>query len=156
MSTCLPMWGGVRTMWTYGLGKCNATLTFAEMNDGAREVVLTHFFPDNIREHAGELSELLSKIDGKNVEKAKSIIFSLGKKTDEGGRLEIEKPEIAEMLAAIVRSQIPNAKIEMMPYPEFHNRLSGAKDQGVLVAKIPGKPRGEATFQTWFENGNLP
>ena len=146
--------GGVQTIWTYGLGKCNATLTLAEINDGAREAVLTHFFPDKIREHAGELSDLLLEIDEKNVKKAKTIIFSLGKPT-KNGELEPEKPELAEMLATIVRSQIPNAKIEIIPYPEFHNRLSGTKDQGVLIANIPGKSHSEATFQTWFKSGNL-
>jgi len=124
------------------------------MNNGTREAVLTHFFPDKTREHAGELSELLSEIDKKEIKKAKTIIFSLGK-TGENGELETEKPEIVEKLATIIRSQFPNAKIETILYPEFHNRLSGTKNQGVLPASIPGKSHGEATYETWFKEGVL-
>ncbi|MFA6494231.1 MAG: hypothetical protein WCT49_04235 [Candidatus Paceibacterota bacterium] len=151
----IPEDGDEQTVWTYGLGKCNATLTLSEMDDGSREGVLTHFFPDKIQEHAGELSELLSKIDKNNIKKTKTIILSLGKKNGDENALQIEKPELAEMLAAVVRSEIPDGEIEVIPYPEFHNRLSGAKDQGVLIAKIPAKANGEATFQTWLENGTL-
>ena len=144
-----------KTIWTYGLGTCNATLTFAEMTDGSRETLLTLDFPDKIQEQAEELSNLLSKVEKKNAEKIKSIIFTLGKKTEEKTELEIEKPKLALMLETIIRSQFPDSEIETIPYPKFHNRLSEKKDQGVLIANIPGKAKGDATFQTWFKNGVL-
>ncbi len=142
-----------RQIWTYGLGICNATLTLLEMKNGKRDVMLTHFFPDKIKDQASKIRELFSVIDTKNIQKAKTIVFSAGKK--KGEELEIENTKNTDILVTVIQSQLPQTKIESIPYPPFHHRLSGTKNQGVLIANIPGSLKGEATYQAWFTDGKL-
>lgn len=142
-----------KKIWTYGLGRCNATLTFIETKGGVREIILTHFFPDKIKDQASKIAKLFSAVDTKNIQKAKTVIFALGRKN--GDELEIENAKNTDILTAMILSQTPQTTIECIPYPPFQNRLSGTKNQGVLIADIPGSLRGDATYQTWFTNGKL-
>jgi len=146
-----------KTIWTFGLGGCTATLIYAENADGKKFACMTHYDSLHKSENSNNLQKLIRSNPWlRNAKQTQAIIMAEEhlEKNPNTQKWEpgfSDKMTIDLLLLKIKNELGVNCDIKLQPYSNFIKH--SAKDHGVFVATIP--PRGQATYKTWFNQGTL-
>jgi hypothetical protein len=154
-----------KTIFTYGLGGCYATLVYTEHADGRRAAVLTHYSPTNISANIAELRRLIAQKPSMKESITRQVVTILGEgeyvQDTTTGKWELkitnsDSQHNVELLILAIKAELGDdievkQDIEVKAYDA--KQIIGIKDRGVFVVRIP--PTERPTYQTWFSSGEL-
>ncbi len=143
-----------KNILTLGLGGCYGTGIFVELEDGTRHCTVTHYDSSSIGRNLDKIHEIIGGRDFKNgaIIKVAVVISGTGEySTDDGGLVTGFVPEgqtkkDAALLETAIKNELgDDIEVKVEPYDEGH--FKGAKDQGLLMFKIPPKGKGEVQYK---------
>ena len=146
-----------KVIWTYGLGGCFGLLVFSEDKNECKIAILTHFDPLNIYTNISELRRLIMSNFSMKTYRCKQYILFLEGKYEQNlqtkqWKIENLYQQKADMLINTIQIELgQDVEIKIEPYSTLRDITT--KDQGSLIVRIP--PKGQATYRTWFSQGQL-
>ena len=146
-----------KVIWTYGLGGCFGSLVFSEDENKCKIVILTHFDPLSIYANISELERLIKSNISMKTSKCKQYILFLEGQYEQNlqtkqWKIENLYQQKADMLINTIQIELgQDVEIKIEPYSTLRDITT--KDQGSLIVRIP--PKGQATYRTWFSQGQL-
>ena len=143
-----------RVILTLGLKGCYGTGIFVELEDGTRHCAVTHYDNSSIGRNLDKIHEL---IEGKGLKdsaviKVAVVISGIGEySTDDEGLVTGFVPRgQTKKDAAILETAIKNElgdDIEVKIEPYHESSYEGAKDEGLLMFRMPPKGKGEVQYK---------
>jgi hypothetical protein len=143
-----------KIIFTHGLTGCYATVVFTEGKDGKRNCVLTHYASDSVLRNMDKVKELINQnIAMKEADKKQEvIIIGVGEWIKDLGteKWKFEPNQKAKEAAGYINKTIRatlGRDVEMKLDCYSDSYKSGAKNQDILIVRIPSKNKGVATYE---------
>ena len=148
-----------KVIWTFGLGRCYATVVFTENKNGTRYCVLTHYPPIQLYQNIDKLGDLIGASEEMRTAKTKKVILALPGEWGQNSEtkkyeMRVKDQQAVDALTIAIRAKLgADVDIKLKPYSEREEFW--VKDRGILVIYVPPVGKGDVSYRTWYGGGKL-
>ena len=139
--------------FTHGLGGCLSTVTVADLEDGRRLALQTHFDPTNTRQHTSEIENWVDRHPELTADDTQVTSMFLAPDDD---FLKGNVDPIRELVEITLKSRLSESTFQFKQVEYPLNLDESNLDNGYFGVRIPPtSAETPPTYKTWFQSGTF-
>jgi hypothetical protein len=144
---------------TTSLGGCYATLVYTEHENGIRHAMLTHYDPLSLSDNTTKYRRLARQYPLMAESRKKIAVYVMmadelrNQREGIGLKYVLDNVQLDGLRIALQANF--GSEIDFIVQPYSTQQTEWAKDQGILLMKLPPKDKGRPNYRTWFSEGEF-